>query len=201
MVTASAANCIFIQFRKSDDNMDARVTELHCIMPIANIPSVLAHGILSHDGAAKLRHRSVAMDAVQDKRSRKVVPGGRRLHHYANLYFHARNPLRVSTSVLAGPGTVVTDQNAASDYVRFGTPARCEALDFDDIYARDWRHPDDQLREWRHKSRKCAEVLVPSSVAASDLIGALVADPGAAARLSDAGFMLPITIDPDFFFR
>jgi O-acetyl-ADP-ribose deacetylase (regulator of RNase III) len=34
----------------------------------------------------------------------------------------------------------------------------------DDIYARDWKHPDDQIREWRHKSRKCAEVLIPHSV-------------------------------------
>jgi hypothetical protein len=193
--------------------LDPRVTELHCIMPIGNVASVLRHGILSHERASRLVHRSVAMEAVQDKRSRKVVPGGQRLHRYANLYFHARNPmlsarrhedvcvLRISVSVLAIPGTIVTDQNAASDYVRFSTPSQCDGLDFDDIYARDWRHPDDQFRHWRHKSRKCAEVLVPGRVDPSDVTGAVVADAGAADRLARVGFMLGITIDSDFFFR
>ena len=182
-------------------------------MPIGNVASVLRHGILSHERASQLAHGSVAMKAVQDKRHRKVVPGGQRLHRYANLYFHARNPmlsvrrhedvcvLRVSVSVLDLPGTIVTDQNAASDYVRFSSPSQCEGLDFDDVFARDWRHPDDQFRHWRHKSRKCAEVLVPGHVDPSALTGALVADAGAAARLAQGGFSLAVTIDPDFFFR
>ena len=109
--------------------MDPRVTELHCIMPIANLASVMNHGILSHEGAAKRPHRSVALQPVQDKRDKKQVPGGLKLHQYANLYFHARNPmmykrqaeapslciLRVATMVLTLPGTVISDQNAASD--------------------------------------------------------------------------------------
>ena len=70
---------------------DKRVTELHCIMPIRNIPSVVAHGILSHESAGKLMHHSVAMQPMQERRDVKTVPGGLRLHQYANLYFHARN--------------------------------------------------------------------------------------------------------------
>ena len=73
--------------------MDPRVTELHCIMPIDNINSVMTHGILSHERAAKLPHRSVALQPVQDRRDQKQVPGGLKLHQYANLYFHARNPM------------------------------------------------------------------------------------------------------------
>ena len=158
--------------------MDARVTELHCIMPMTNIPSVMQHGILSYERAAKLAHKSVAMQPVQDKRDRAQIPGGLKLHQYANLYFHARNPmlsarraeadslcvLCVSTSVLSLPGTVITDQNAASDYVRFLALSQWQLLDWDLIFATDWRHPDDQIAEWRHKSRKCAEVLVPHCV-------------------------------------
>ena len=118
-------------------------------MPIANIPSVLVHGILSHEGATKLKHHSVAMQAIQDKRDVKSVPGGLRLHQYANLYFHARNPmlsarrhedvcvLRLSTEVLNLQGTVIADQNAASKYVRFYASKKWGPLDFDDIYARD----------------------------------------------------------------
>ncbi|MFZ5739316.1 MAG: DarT ssDNA thymidine ADP-ribosyltransferase family protein [Pseudomonadota bacterium] len=158
--------------------MDPRVTELHCIMPIVNVGSVMTHGILSYDDAAQLPHRSVALQPVQDKRDRKQVPGGLRLHEYANLYFHARNPmlfkrlgevddlcvLRVSTDVLRLEGAVISDQNAASDYVRFLHPRQWRALDFDAIYAMDWRHPGDQIAYWQHRAKKCAEILVPHRV-------------------------------------
>lgn len=33
------------------------------------------------------------MAEAQERRDRKQVPGGLRLHQYANLYFHARNPM------------------------------------------------------------------------------------------------------------
>jgi hypothetical protein len=36
-------------------------------------------------------------------------------------------------------GTVISAQNAASNYVRFLDPSQWELLDFDDIYAMDWR--------------------------------------------------------------
>src|ERR1700722_18360772 len=73
--------------------MDSRVTEFHCIMPMTNIVSVIEHGILSFERASKLAHHSVAMQSVQDLRDKKQVPGGLQLHQYANLYFHARNPM------------------------------------------------------------------------------------------------------------
>lgn len=193
--------------------MDARVIELQCIMPIGNIPSVLAHGILSHERAARLAHHSVAMQAIQDRRDVKAVPSGLRLHQYANLYFHARNPmlfkrrfedvcvLQVSTEVLELDGVVITDQNAASDYVRFLAPSQWRYLDFDDIYARNWTHPEDTIRGYRHKSRKCAEVLVPQRVEAAFVRGAYVADVIARKSMVDAGFNRPISIDADFFFK
>lgn len=195
--------------------MDPRVTELHCIMPTANIASVLQHGILSYERAARLPHASVALQPVQDRRDQKHVPGGLKLHQYANLYFHARNPmlykrlgeapslcvLRVATDVLAAQGTVISDQNAASDYVRFLHPSQWRQLPFDDIFAMDWRHPDDQIAYWRHKARKCAEVLVPQRVECRFLLGAYVVDAAAQARLQAAGFGLPVTVDPVLFFR
>jgi hypothetical protein len=137
------------------------------------------------------------------------------LHQYANLYFHARNPmmsarrheasnlcvLRVSTEVFGVNGTVVSDQNAASKYVRFLHPSQWQVLNFDDIYAWDWRHADDQIAEWRHSSRKCAEVLVPQRVEPRFLTGAYVVDEGAENRLAMCGFALPITVNPVLFFR
>jgi hypothetical protein len=195
--------------------MDPRVAEFHCIMPIDNLPSVAQHGILSYERAARLKHHSVAMQPVQDKRDQKQVPGGLRLHQYANLYFHARNPmlfkrldevdrlcvLRVSIDVLEIDGAVITDQNAASDYVRFLHPSQWQLLAFNDIYAMDWRHPNDPIAFWRHKARKCAEVLVPHHIEPRFLIGAYVVDSATATRLANLGFRLPVAVDSVLFFR
>ncbi len=194
--------------------MDPRVTELHCIMPLQNISSVMTHGILSYERAAKLEHHSVAMQPVQDRRDQKQVPGGLKIHQYANLYFHARNPmlfkrkdeaanlclLQVSTQVLALNGTVISDQNAASDYVRFLHPEQWQLLDFDAIYAMDWRHPGDQIAYWGHRAQKGAEVLVPHCVDRQFITGAHVVDEAAKVRLIESGFALPVTASPVLFF-
>ena len=189
--------------------------EFQCIMPIINIPSVLENGIVSHDLAEQLNHKSVALEAVQSKRVRKQIPGGGKLHSYANLYFHARNPmmssrrdqadtlciLRVNTQVLEIPGAVITDQNAASDYVKFMPPSDLNRLNLDYIFAADWKHPNNQIEEWRHSSAKCAEVLVPERVPPNYLLGAYVVDEASQVSLKNAGFNLPIRVDSTLFFR
>jgi hypothetical protein len=195
--------------------MNARVTEFQCIMPLENIPSVLKLGILSNERAAKVEHYSVAMEEVQERRDVKHVPGGLKLHQYANLYFHARNPmlfkrkdaaatlcvLRVSTEVRHIDGVVFADRNASSDYVRFLHPRQEAVLDYDAIFAMDWRHANDPIAYYRHRSQKCAEVLVPYAVEPRFLTGAFVVDEAAAANLQSLGFGLPITINPEMFFR
>jgi hypothetical protein len=195
--------------------MDPRVTELHCIMPMANVRSVMSRGILSYDRAAKIQHDSVALQPIQDKRDQKHVPGGLKLHQYANLYFHARNPmlfkrlaeapnlcvLRVSTKVLQLEGAVISDQNAASDYVRFLHARQWRLLDFDAIYAMDWRHPGNPAAYYRHSSQKCAEVLVPQRVEPQFITGAYVIDDKTQKRLNDLGLTLPATANPVLFFR
>jgi hypothetical protein len=193
--------------------MDQRVKEFHCIMPVANIPSVLKYGILSHERAARLTHQSVAMAQIQDRRDKKQVPRGLKLHQYANLYFHARNPmmfkrktdaanicvLSVSTAILQIEGVVITDCNAASDYVRFLHPSQISLLDFDAIFALDWTHRNDATAYWRHRSQKCAEVLVPRVVEPKYIVGAYVSSQPVAARLHEM-FDRPISIDGDMFF-
>ena len=111
----------------------AELDELGYIVPIATVPSILRMGILSHKRARGLQHESIALEGVQDRRAAKVVPKGRPLHDYANLYICPRNPillkrsdmheticvLRVSPDVLDIPNAIVTDGNAASKYVSF----------------------------------------------------------------------------------
>jgi hypothetical protein len=195
--------------------MPERVTELHSIMPIANIPSVLEHGILSHEEASRLPHADVSMPIIQERRNNVRVPQGLRLHQYANLYFHARNPmlykrrdqveslciLRVSTEVFRITGAVITDQNASSNYVKFLPPTALNQLQLDRIYAEDWRHPDDRIAYFRHKSQKCAEVLIPHKISPDYITGAYVVTQNAQTALQNNGFARPIQVNTYLFFR
>jgi ssDNA thymidine ADP-ribosyltransferase, DarT len=80
--------------------------------------------------------------------------------------------LRVSTDVLDLPGVVVTDRNAASDYVRFGpAPAALALVDRELVFARYWTHGD-LIEQSCRKSIKCAEILVPDRVDAMHVSGA-----------------------------
>jgi hypothetical protein len=197
--------------------MNSRVTEFQCIMALENIPSVLKLGILSNERAAAVKHYSVAMQEVQERRDLKHVPGGLRLHQYANLYFHARNPmlykrkseaeklcvLRVSTDVRHIEGMVMTDRNASSDWVRFLAPSQANLLDFDAIFAMDWnrQRTNDPYAYQKHKSQKCAEILVPHCVEPKYLTGAYVMNQPVSSQLASLGFNLPITTDPEMFFH
>ncbi|MDE3091063.1 MAG: DUF4433 domain-containing protein, partial [Chloroflexota bacterium] len=131
--------------------------ELHYITSIANVPSILKRGILSHRGASSLQHTSVAMPEIQDRRAKKTVPGGKRLHGYANLYLCARNPmlykrkelhkelcvLQVNTSALNLRGVIIADGNAASDYTGFwASPAGLDRVDRDVVFIEYWTDPN-----------------------------------------------------------
>jgi len=193
------------------------IKEFHCIMPIENIPSVLIYGILSRRGIKKfgIKHKDVSMGEVQVRRSLKVIPNGYALHEYANIYFHARNPmmfkrkdeaenicvLGISIEVLKLPGVVITDQNAASDYVRFMTPNELNSLDFGKIYAKSWKHPNDPIAEIQHKSAKCAEVLVPNVIGCEYIEKAYVVNTQTEKKLIQYKFPSnKIFINPDLFF-
>jgi|ERR1700685_3636074 len=187
--------------------------ELHFIAPIENVRSILKLGILSHARAAKLPHRSIAMDEIQDRRVGIIIPGtGRRLHDYANLYICGRNPmlfkrkeqevcvLAVSTNVLDLPGVIVTDQNAASDYVRFrpaitGVPHVNEELTF----AEDWRDSD-RIQYYRKKAAKCAEVLVPDRVDPGYLMHAYVGNTDTKRQMDLLSTRLSVRVDKYLFF-
>lgn len=190
------------------------ISELHYITHIDNISSMMEHGILCHREAKRLRHISVALQDVQDKRAGKNVPGGRPLHEYVNLYISARNPmlfkrrsqhqelcvLIVSPDVLDIPGVVITDGNAASDYTIFlPSPSGLRKVDKDLVYAEYWTDPD-TFRQWEKARVKCAEVLVPGKVEGRFVVGAYASCDFTAKRLNDMGTGLSITINRNLFF-
>src|ERR1700675_283468 len=169
----------------------ADVTELHHITAIANLASILQHGILSHRQAEQLPHHSVATPGTQESRQDAQIPGGRSLHEYASLYFDGHNPmlskcrarnaeicvLRIDAGVLDLPGAIVTDRNAASGWAGFWpVTTGLEILSRERLFARNWAHPGDPYEEMSHRSEKCAEVLIPDRVEAGMVTGAYVAN-------------------------
>lgn len=194
------------------------LTELHYITAIANVPSILQRGLLSHRLADQVEHHSVAMAEIQDRRARKRVPGGRALHEYVNLYVNGRNVmlskvlygnsvddvcvLRVSPDVVDLPDVAITDQNAGSDYVRFVHASVGLALiRRATVFAQYWTHPEDQIAEWRHKSAMCAEVLVPDTVSPTYILGAYVGSAGAQQKVTASAPSLAVTLHEYMFFR
>lgn len=191
------------------------VTELHYITAIANLPSILRHGILSHTLADQLAHDSVAMPEIQERRRNKQIPGARSLHDYANLYFDAHNPmlskcrgrnaeicvLHIDPAVLDQAGVIVTDRNAASNWVGFFSVTQgLSVINRERVLARYWIHPNDPYDEMSHKSEKCAEVLVPDRVDVQFIAGAYVANQVALEEFQGRNSQLPVRVRGDMFF-
>lgn len=193
--------------------------ELHYITPLVNVKSIVQRGILSHQKAEKIAHESVAMDEIQERRKKVVVPGGRPLHQYVNLYFHARNPMmfkrkeahlklsiiRVTKDVLSLPKVVIADRNASSDYVLFtSSPDGLRFISKSLVYAKYWNH-EDPIEKFRHASIKCAEVLVPDKIPTDFILGAYVSCEESKIKLYDiikeidSDFL--IDVNQDLFFQ
>lgn len=189
--------------------------ELHYITTIRNVPSILSKGILSHKRAKKINHNSVAMEVIQERRKNKIVPGGRPLQDYVNLYIYARNPmlyvlqsrhvdlciLRVSIEILDLPGVIITDRNASSNYARFApAPKGLFIVDKDLTFAEYWTHPD-PFEAMRRKSAKCAEVLVPDRIDPDFITGAYVSCQEAKTVFEALGVDIAVTINAYLFFK
>lgn len=193
--------------------------ELHYITLIDNVLSICKQGILSHNRARKTPHQSVAMPEIQERRRRVTVPGGRPLHDYVNLYFHARNPmmyrrradhqtlcvLQVAIDVLDLPAVVITDRNASADYVRFdASPKGLSMVDRELTFAEIWTHSD-VFEYWRRKSARCAEVLVPDRIDPRFILGAYISCSQSCSSLSailtGAKIRLPLIINGHLFFQ
>lgn len=194
-------------------------TALGNITHIDNIPSIMQHGILCHELTQKVKHQSIALEPVQDRRHNKRVPNGLPLHQYACLYFSPRNPmmyyrkcndqiikmedlcvLMVSPLVLAENGVVISDGNATSAITRFyDVEEGLQSLNFDMVYA-EWWHSDDVFEKEEKKRVKCAEVLVPRGVPYHFITGAVVPTESTKGELLDRGFDRQIIISPYTFF-
>jgi ssDNA thymidine ADP-ribosyltransferase, DarT len=181
-----------------------------------NLESILERGILSHELAAPIPHRSVADEAVQGRRATIIVPpSGRRLHTYANLYINPRNiviyrfkrdvedaggsdeelcVVRVSLGTLDLPDVIVTDRNAASLPRWMEPDAGLAELSHADIFARYWQDKN-------HAQRMCAEVLVPDRVPPELVAEVYVSCDGARPGVQGVCGDVPVAVRGSLFFR
>ena len=189
-------------------------SELHYITHISNMPSIMKNGILSHNLAGRVKHKSVAMQDIQKRRTYKRVPGGKFLHDYVNLYFCARNPmlykrkelhdelcvLRIDKAVLNLQNVVITDGNSAADYTAFApSPKGLSKIEHSLVFAKYWTDQD-PVKERAKKRAKCAEVLIPNIVNVRYIMGAYVSCNKAKIELEKLTPNLNVTIDLQLFF-
>jgi hypothetical protein len=193
---------------------------LYYITHVANIPSILEQGILSHDQVAKrgIEFEPVYNSEIVSLRKGKSTPARKSLWEYTNLYLQPRNPMLYlvvrnfgveSIAVLAGlrgpayetPGAFITDGNAASKETDF-FPVSKRRLAFDRLRAVDgleyWKEEDGTKR------RMMAEVLVPDRYAPDHLNTIYVADESVKSSLdSDLSTAShpPVVAAPYVFFR
>jgi hypothetical protein len=192
--------------------------ELYYISPFENVVSICRIGIVSYNLATKIQHKSVAMQEIQERRRRKILPSGRWLHDYVNLYICVRNPMlyklqcdsqklcifSVSIKVLDIKGTMISDRNASCDGARFSpAPDGLANINRDLIFAESWNHQDYTEKKIR-KSIKCAEVLVPDCVRPEYLQWIYVKNKQEMYELTRIirgyGIVLPIKIGQNLFF-
>lgn len=189
------------------------LNELHYISPIENLNLICQQGILSHANSKQISIKSVALESVQNKRSKKLVPNGRPLHDYANLYICARNPMmykrrseklvvvRINTDVLNLTGVVIADGNAASEYTAFWpSPSGLEKISKDPVFAESW-DDNDQIEKWRKSRIKCSEALVPEKIDPRFILGFYVPNIEMKNEIINIVGNLPVTIDAHLFFR
>lgn len=178
------------------------------ITPVQNLASIAKHGILSHSKAAKVPHSSLADRAIQEIRDSKKIMG-RVIHDYANVYLNPRNSMlyrviheqRVddvavlwvdARQVLALPGVVVTDRNAATSRARAYAGAKgLTKLNKDEVHAERWFV--DGKKAFDTEQQMMAEVLVPSMIPPWTIVKATVIHSVVAYRLRKLA--LPITVD------
>jgi ssDNA thymidine ADP-ribosyltransferase, DarT len=108
--------------------------------------------------------------------------------------------LRIKADVLDLPGAIISDQNASSDYAMFlPSPSELKKLLYDEVFARSWIYPNDQIREWCLGSVVCAELLIPSRLDPGFIFGIYVAGNDGLQALKECAPTFPSTVNSDIF--
>ena len=201
-----------------------RTKSFYYITHIDNLPSIIKHGILSHERIGIENVQGISMFKRQkDKkenvsRKSKTIPKicGNNLLHYANLFFQPRNPmmyrailesnaeklavLEVDNTILGEPRVVITDGNATNGTTQFYIPSEETKIlqqQWATIKSEWWKECDGSKR------KIMAECLVPDRTKPEYIRSVIIADDKAknqVRRLVD-NIQLPVILDPHLFLQ
>lgn len=197
------------------------IQALWYITHINNLPSILVSGILCHNEAEKVGHVRVDNQQVNDRRS-LLLPNGRTLHDYANLYFNPRNAMMLACTSAAGgsghldlalvgihktvmqlEGVLATDMNAAVSGVRIAPWTELlPDLVKEEVFTRNWWDKDERQKRLK-RARAMAEVLVPSKVVPKYIIELAASSPYSYDRIARAMAQssVPLYVRSDMFWN
>ena len=198
------------------------VKPLAYITPIANLSSILEHGILSHAQveARRTPFVSVADREIRQSRASRPVLEGAHLNQFVNLYFNARNAMmyrvsraevpicvvEVNTDVLRTLGAIVSTANAASleaKFAAFADGGLCQLV-ASDVYRESWMWIDGSGRmitSSTQKQRMQAELLVPKCVPPEMISAVLVRNTDFQTEKLCTRHGKPVRIDRKLFFQ
>jgi len=191
---------------------------LYYITHIDNIPSILRHGILSHEQieTRNIIYTRIYDEAIVTNRQEIQAPNGKSLWSFTNLYFQPRNPMlyrvlheksedeiaivAVQPAVLQRPDIYVSTGNAASlsSYILHAVEAKraLPQIIRDTVNVEWWNDVDGSKR------KIMAECLVPDVVPADLIESIYVASTQAQekVRVTISQSNLPIIPQPEMFF-
>ena len=189
------------------------------ICPFQNIQSILENGLLSYSNSQTVKHSSIALVSVQEKRENKFFKNGKSIHTYANCYLNPRNSmlycrqserenigiLCISLDILNLPDVIVSDMNATKKIAKLmdiRDALETDVLNFDKIFARNWNSSDAKEKEIQ-KAYVQAEILVPNKIEPKYICEIIVVNEKAKKNLQNIikGYNISITIDNDIFFN
>ncbi len=195
----------------------AGIKELYYITHIRNLPSILEHGILSHE---QVRDRQIPFEPIYDEqivshRAQRKTPDGKSLWAFANLYIQPRNAMlyrvlaeksaneiaviAVRPDILNDVGIFVSTGNAASplsEILRRQEGLKVVPQLRDDLDREYWNEEDGSKR------KMMAECLVPGSIPPDFIQSIFVANRETADRLTKPSSLeIPIIPEPHMFFQ
>ena len=201
-----------------------RTESFYYITHIDNLPSIIKHGILSHEsikaenvqGLSMFKRKTDEKENVTRKSKTVSKICGKNLLHYANLFFQPRNPmmyrailesnaekfavLEIDNTILGEPGVVITDGDATNETTQFYVPSEETKIlqqQWTTIKSEWWKECDGSKR------KIMAECLVPDRTKPEYIRSVIIADDKAknqVRRLVD-NIQFPVILDPHLFLQ
>jgi O-acetyl-ADP-ribose deacetylase (regulator of RNase III) len=198
--------------------MGKYVKELYYITHFANVPSILKHGIFCHQiiEEKNIEFTPIYNKEIVSRRAQRLVPGGKSLWAFANLYFQARNPmlykvihdkpldnivvLGVRRDVMNLTGAMIADGNAANSPTTIMPYSKVEKTRWTEIIS-------DTQKEWWNqedgsKRKIMAECLVPERISSEFIDTIYTPNLKVKEKLEKSiGLDIPIVPEADMFFQ